>query len=269
MPLDPVAAYNLLSEEYARIREERTLYLGAVEDRIAIEAGNSVHSMLDVGSGDGQRATRIAQRIGIKDLTLLEPSAAMRAVWSKDLHVWPIRAEELSEKSGRFDMITCLWNVLGHIFPAVKRRQVLADCARLLAPGGLLFIDVSHRYNMRHYGRLPTLARMIADSVATNVDRGDVPVRWRIGDEEIATIGHVFRTAEVNSMTSGVGLCIEHRFAIDYETGERRSIFGGHLLYKMRRVSESYAPDDFRSSFSPRSTDARTSTMRRAASPSP
>jgi 2-polyprenyl-3-methyl-5-hydroxy-6-metoxy-1,4-benzoquinol methylase len=167
---------------------------------------------------------RIAQSAGLSDITLLEPSAAMRSAWPVDVATWAMRAEDLASQSGQFDVITCLWNVLGHIFPASARVEVLRQCGRLLAPGGRVFVDVSHRYNMAHYGVAPTLWRWLRGS------SGDVTVNWHA--EGITTMGHVFTAGEFVALCRDARLSIERRYLVDYATGEQRqSIFQGHLLY--------------------------------------
>lgn len=54
--------------------------------------------------------------------------------------------------SGQFDLVTCLWNVLGHVHGAAQRCRALANLAWLLAPDGLLILDVNNRWNVRSYG---------------------------------------------------------------------------------------------------------------------
>jgi len=181
-------------------------------------------SLLDVGAGDGTRSARIAKAAGIRRLVLLEPSAGMRQQLHVDgAEVWTIRAEELSSKTDQFDVITCLWNVLGHIFPEEARVEVLRQCGRLLSPGGLLFVDVSHRHNLRHYG-----LRVLRQA--------DVIARWKINGEECATPGHVFTDVEFLSLAFRAGLALQKKFVVDYASGEiRRSKFSGHLLYVLSR----------------------------------
>src|SRR5579872_18567 len=143
--LDPVAAYDRIAPVFAHLAEERRNYLGAVERLVAaaIPAGSS--SLLDVGAGDGSRSKRIAQSRGILKLVLLEPAVAMQCAGRPDGEVWTMRAEDLHRVETRFDVILCLWNVLGHIFPAASRREVLRHFARLLSADGKAFIDVNHR----------------------------------------------------------------------------------------------------------------------------
>jgi 2-polyprenyl-3-methyl-5-hydroxy-6-metoxy-1,4-benzoquinol methylase len=216
-----------MAGSFARLSEERRAYLEAIERLIVAAIPPGSRRMLDIGAGDGRRALRIARAAGLEDVVLLEPGAEMRKNWPAGVTRWPIRAEELHSQSGQFDAITCLWNVLGHIFPAGARSEVLRQSARLLAPGGRIFVDVSHRYNARHYGLLPTAWRFVRGG------SGDVVVTWR--PEGVSTAGHVFTGREFAALCRAAGVAIERRFAVDYATGAVcRGSFQGHLLYLLR-----------------------------------
>ena len=108
---------------------------------------------------------------------------------------------------------------------------------RLLSPGGLLFVDVSHRYNARHYGFVPTLSRMLRDALAPNANNGDVVAEWQVDGISCSTQGHVFTDKEMRAMVRAAGLAVEKRFVVDYATGKvQRSPFRGHLLYVLKRA---------------------------------
>jgi hypothetical protein len=64
---------------YARLAKQRSAYLAAVDELVVAEILSGSRSFLDVGAGDGARAARIAGAAGLQNLTLLEPSAPMRA----------------------------------------------------------------------------------------------------------------------------------------------------------------------------------------------
>jgi 2-polyprenyl-3-methyl-5-hydroxy-6-metoxy-1,4-benzoquinol methylase len=224
MMLDPVAAYGRMAPSFARLSEQRRAYLDTVERLIVSGIPPHARSLLDIGAGDGARALRIARSAGLKDVVLLEPSAPMRGNWPANVTAWAMRAEDLHTQHGQFDAITCLWNVLGHIFPASARVEAIRQCARLLAPGGRIFIDVSHRYNAVHYGWLPTGWRFLRGA------SHDVVVTWK--PEGISTAGHVFTGREFAGLCRAAGVAIERRFVVDYATGaERRWSFQGNLLY--------------------------------------
>jgi SAM-dependent methyltransferase len=234
--LDPITAYDQIAPIYARLSGRRKAYLNAIERLIVDRLPPGSRSLLDVGSGDGSRAARIARAAELRDVTLLEPSPAMRAQCPANFTIWPTRAEALPTQQGSFDVITCLWNVLGHILPAAARLGVLQNLARLLANHGRIFIDVNHRYNARHYGVLPTVVRFLRDLPSPPGTHGDVRVTWEMEGRPCATTGHVFTHPEFAQLARAAGLIIEQRFVVDYQSGElRRRGWSGHLMYVLRR----------------------------------
>jgi SAM-dependent methyltransferase len=222
--LDPVAAYDRIAPAFGRLSGERRAYLEAVERLIVSGIPPGCRSLLDIGAGDGVRALGIARGAGIERVVLLEPSAAMRSGWPAGVTGWAMRAEELHAQDGQFDAITCLWNVPGHIFPASARVEAIRQCARLLAPGGRIFIDVSHRYNAVHYGWLRTAWRLVRGG------SHDVVVTWQA--EGVSTAGHVFTGREFSDVCRAAGVRVERRIVVDYATGAvRKWGFQGNLLY--------------------------------------
>ena len=202
----------------------------------AVEAGQA---LLDIGAGDGRRALHIARGIGAREVVLLEPSVKMREFSEANFEIWPIRAEELSTfaRGRKFGVITCLWNVLGHI-PEDKRRDVLEQCGRMLTPDGMFFLDVNHRYNMRAYGFWRTTGRMLYDRIMPGSSHGDVVMRWNVGSEMCSAYGHVFTQDEMRTLIVEAGLEIQEKIFVDYENGEiRRSGFQGNLFYSLRRAA--------------------------------
>ncbi len=231
--VDPVTAYNGIASGFSGISEARRPYLEQVENCIIREVPKGAHSLLDAGSGDGTRAARIATACAIQRLVLVEPSAGMRGLAvSAGAETWDIRAEDLGKVEDQFDIITCLWNVLGHIDSSARRAGVLGHFARLLRPGGMLFMDFNHRYNASEYGSLPTLLRFMKDTLQPDERNGDVTAKWLINGETWATKGHVFTEKEVRRLINSAGLRIRQRLVIDYSTGHiRQRPYQGNLLY--------------------------------------
>ena len=167
-------------------------------------------------------------------MVLLEPSAGMRLQCPPDAEVWPGGILEISDESPQFDLITCLWNVLGHIQGTKQRVLVLAKLKRLLSPGGAIFLDISHRYNAASYGWTRTLLRMVHDLFLRSDKHGDVIVSWEVNGGTIHTRGHVFRQAEMKKLFRTAGLKIVGKWVVSYETGaECRLSTSGHLLYQL------------------------------------
>jgi 2-polyprenyl-3-methyl-5-hydroxy-6-metoxy-1,4-benzoquinol methylase len=233
--LDPIAAYDRIAPMFARITAKRKPYLDSIDRLVISLIPPQSRSMLDVGSGDGRRARRIAQEGDIADLVMMEPSVAMQGT---DTGIRTMRAEELHLIEREFDVITCLWNVLGHIFPASSRVEVLRQFARLVSPQGRIFVDLHHRYNARHYGAISTALRFLQDALRWSDTNGDAVVSWDVEQVQCTTRGHVFTHPEFRSMVRAAGLNIETRFVVDYATGERRRwSIQGHLLYVLSRTA--------------------------------
>jgi SAM-dependent methyltransferase len=237
---DPVAAYDRLVDEYPAFAERRGSYLQAVEDLIVSRIPAGSGSLLDVGAGDGSRALRIAASVGIQRVALVEPSGGISRHVPNTAEVWRLRAEDLNPKNiaERFDVVTCLWNSLGHVVGDESRLHALRNMAQLLSPHGQLFIDVTHRYNARTYGLSATCSRWIKDFIVRDPRNGDVTTSWRVGESRISTYGHVFTHQEVMQLATSSALDFEARIVVDYENGAvRRLPWLGNLLYVFRRSS--------------------------------
>lgn len=238
---DPVAAYDRIGKHYAELARLREPYLRSMENCILQRVPAGCGSLLDVGSGDGVRALRIAAETRIKRVVLVEPSVAMVSPLKHQPEIWPRRAEDLDPNriSERFDVITCLWNVLGHV-PSSARPAALNNIARLLAPEGTFFIDINHRYNARAYGFLRTGLRWLRDQYTKNEKAGDVRAAWKLPDATVSTYGHVFTHREMLGLSCAAGLELTERIVVDYSNGRiRRWAFSGNLLYVFRRSSRS------------------------------
>jgi SAM-dependent methyltransferase len=247
--LEPVQAYEHVAPFFGQIAERRSLYLQAVEQMIVARVPQASRSLLDVGAGNGLRASHIAQSAKLTDVVLLEPSAAMRKRAAGSLEIWPIKAEELQSAgpeftARRFDVITCLWNVLGHVATPEARRAVLQNLGKLLNPCGALFLDVTHRYNARSYGWTKTIGRFLFDKLRPSERNGDVTVTWEVDGIRCSTFGHVFTDEEIRRIAGSAGLTVEEMLVVDYETGEQsRYTFQGNLFYVLRR--DSFAMQSF------------------------
>ena len=233
--LEAVAAYDQLAPHFALIREKRRAYCDAIDRLVVRNLPPQARSLLDVGSGDGSRAESIASS-QLRDVVLLEPSAGMRRLIRPGHEVWTSRIEDLQTSDHTFDVITCLWNVLGHIMPAGKRLEAMRNMRSLLSPNGLLFVDVQYRYNARHYGLWNTLGRIVRETVKPSILNGDVNVSWPAENGFVRTNAHLFSRHEMLSLFREAGLTVQDCRIVDYATGRQRSCrFCGSLFFILSR----------------------------------
>jgi SAM-dependent methyltransferase len=234
--LKPIDAYDALAPYYKSYAERRRSYIRAVND-IVISRVRHAASLLDVGAGHGNRATDIGRSVEARRVVLVEPSAGMRAYCPEGSEIWPCSISGISAAEPSFEVIICLWNVLGHVQDEQQRIHALHTLKKLLLPGGVIFLDVSHRYNAASYGWMKTVARLAGDIFCPSEGNGDVIVSWNAGARAISTQGHVFTHREMKKLVGSAGLKILMRWVVNYETGaECRMGLSGHLLYQLTSV---------------------------------
>ena len=230
--------YDLLAPHYREYAMRKSAYLDAVDDFILDNLPASRGSLLDVGAGDGVRGMALARRIGAGRVVLAEPAREMAALcrMAEAIEVWQCAAQELPLGPERFDIVLCLWNVLGHLPSPTDRIAALTRMAALLAPGGRIFLDVNNRYNAKAYGRFRVLGRRAIDFVAPDPVRGDAEFVWRIGDQIVPSMGHLFTPGELAQLVASSPLRMRRRVAIDYASGRMdESPFNGQLVLVLEK----------------------------------
>jgi len=230
------AAYDRLAPHYRRYAAGRAAYLSAV-DRYVVEHAARGARMLDVGAGDGVRGMNLARLIGASRLVLCDSSPRMAALCREQQadEVWELDAQALPADGAGFEVITCLWNVLGHLQGRGARVAALTGMRRLLAPDGRIFCDVNNRHNAHAYGRTRVMLRRLMDGMVRNDKRGDSTFEWNVAGERIPVTGHLFTPREMRDLVDSAGLEIEERLAVDYVTGIRSSaLWNGQLVYRLR-----------------------------------
>lgn len=228
--------YDALAPHYRQYADAKASYLQAVDGVLLSRAPTGARSLLDVGAGDGVRGMALAKALRI-DRTVLCDSSAEMAARCRALspsEVWQCAAEDMPQAGERFDIVLCLWNVLGHIAPAELRVRALQSMARVLAPQGRLFLDVNNRHNASAYGWLRIAGRVILDGIAPDDGRGDTSFEWEVGGQRLPARGHLFTPAEMADLARRAGLRIERRLAVDYRTGAVSAcVFRGQLVYEL------------------------------------
>jgi len=226
--------YDALAPAYREYAARRSAYLDAVDALVREQMPRGARRLLDVGSGDGVRAMALARGYGIETIVLSDVSSEMvqrcNALGATD--VWQLPAQALPRDGMRFDAITCLWNVLGHVPTRDDRIEALRRMRGLLGPGGRLFLDVQNRHNATAYGWARVLLRCGHDALWPDERRGDTVFNWRIGERTIRGNGHLFTPAEINALLRKAELRIFSRHSIDYATGQRsKSPLRGQLVF--------------------------------------
>jgi tRNA (uracil-5-)-methyltransferase TRM9 len=190
--------------------------------------------VLDVGCGHGRLARYLAQALAPRALAIWgvdasEPLLAQArsagppgARWEIGDVVWTPAALP----SGPFDLVALI-AVLHHVPSRERRRALLAECARRLAPGGRL-VFTTWRADLARERRLDwnsysSRARMPID--CSELEPGDALVRWGAEPAGWVRYFHFFDDAEIECLVGGLPLVAERRYRADGQTGDQNEYF--------------------------------------------
>ncbi|MFI0263040.1 class I SAM-dependent methyltransferase [Streptomyces sp. NPDC017056] len=228
--------YDAYSRGYGTYLERHTRYFRAVEKEIAAAAGNRKGlALLDVGTGTGERLQRVVSEIRPDHVAAIDESPDMAALAQRNcpgaqVLAIPLAAPELpAALSAKFDLVTCLSNVLGHI-PRTQLVPGLQQVRSLLKPGGAFVFDVNNRYNAVTYGPLSVMRNVARDCLLPG--GGDFTASYRSGEEVLHTPVHLFSPSEVARLLRASGFKVASLGFRDYATGQQRGRFGGSIVVK-------------------------------------
>ena len=226
--------YDAVAHQYEAIRNERAAYLDRVdeiiEEGIQNKAGRK-STMLDIGCGDGTRGKGIAERAGC-DLVSIDSSNEMVRIASENgVNAQVVDIARVGNKlEGKsYDVVTMLWNVLGHI-PGNDRLLALENVRSLMTDEGVLFLDVNNRFNAAHYGEENVAKNRRAATYASSSDIGDfITTRKDKTGEEISTVSHIFHAKEITELLEKAGFAPTVRY-INYQTGQDADESSGQIV---------------------------------------
>lgn len=242
MPEQSLELYDALAPYYREYSQKKNKYIKSVDEFILSKIPRNCNTLLDVGAGDGIRGMRIADGKKIKYTVLCDPSAEMIKMCSRlnPTELWHLPAEDLPESEKKFDVILCLWNVLGHLENSEKRIKSLCAMSKLLSDTGIIFLDVNNRHNASSYGKMSVLKRVVIDFFCPDETRGDASYEWKFGEKSFPGMGHLFTPREMKKIIKKSNLTIARRVCIHYESGRlSNNPFSGQLVYLLKKWKNS------------------------------
>jgi SAM-dependent methyltransferase len=222
--------YNDIADNYRQISEQRKSYLDAIDEHIIDYSKNKLNDInyLDIGAGDGFRSLKIAKGIKAKKTVLLDNSDQILAkIESKD-HVELVTNSILEFESPiKFNLITCLWNVLGHVGDFQDRKNVFVKVETLLSEQGVFIFDVNNRYNIAHYGNKNVMRNLTLDH-----QKSERAGWFTLNENGALTDVYVHSPFDLESYLKDLNLEVAKVEYIDYSSGEKKAtFFEGQLLY--------------------------------------
>lgn len=149
------------------------------------------------------------------------PNKAILAdISNKNLSITNNNANTNINTNTKFDIVICLWNVLGHIENENKRIIAFKNIKNITQNNGLLFFDVSNRYNAKHYG-IRCVFKNIINNCFLKRKENNIKYFIKITDNlSVKTKSHFFSLKEIKKILKKVGFKIVKIYFIDYKNGK-------------------------------------------------
>jgi SAM-dependent methyltransferase len=237
--------FDALAPTYESKANNRRAYLDGIDARIVahLTALGPGLNLLDVGCGTGRRSAGLKAQLPEARVFGCDLSAQMlhsaRGARLDGLSQQTMTA--LAYASGTFDAVTCLFNTLGYLATPTQRRMAVSEFARVLRPGGWLFIDVMNLWHLGEGIRFRRSVWVALWEAATSwlrpgVGAGNKMFSLDINGRRVPGFVHGFTDREVQNLLRGACLIVERREIVGYDTGEtRRGFTQGQLFYIARK----------------------------------
>ena len=226
--------YNQIANNYKNIAKNKKQFLAGV-NKILISKLRSRKEILDIGSGDGLRIEIIKKKLKNSRFTALESSKEMCKLFKKNskIKLFNLDMKRLDQiHTPKFDAITCLWNVFGHLKNNSERVKVLKKIKKKMYKSSIFLTDVNNRHNALSYGYIEVVIRVLIDYFFYNEKRGDAKYDIKINNKIIRANGHLFTYKEFSNILDEAGFKIIKTYSINYNSGKiMNSLFHGQLLF--------------------------------------
>lgn len=225
--------YDSLAPGYRDYSRYRVFYLDAV-DSIVKRYLKPDCSIIDFGSGDGVRINNIVKNITSK-LCLVENSKNMldkiKEQYPHALVLNQDFADINFQTNGKYEIATCLWNVLGHLGDKEHVLSGLKNIRKSIQPDGIVILDVNNRHNISQY-KGKAVRNIIKDFFIYKFENGDITFNISINDKQIPSYVHIFNKYEIENLINMAGFEIKSKFYINYTNGNiKKSALFGQLCY--------------------------------------
>ncbi|ARV12798.1 hypothetical protein BTO09_10745 [Gilvibacter sp. SZ-19] len=230
MVMNSKSYYNAIAKNYSKLARKRLKYLMAVE--AIITKSQNIDSYLDIGCGDGKRSLRIIDQLKPRKVVLLDESDQMlQNINASQLGVIEVKVGNyLSQPiETKFDLITCLWNVFGHLESKEIKLLFLEKIHNSLTESGILFLDINNRYNLKSYGIKAVFQNIFKDFTGKQ-NAGYYSLN---AGTDISSQVYIHNPFEMDKLLKRAGFSKVKKYYIDYDTGEEKSTFlEGQILYR-------------------------------------
>jgi SAM-dependent methyltransferase len=226
--------YNKIAQNYAEVASTRFAYIERINQIITSYAKGRVKNYLDIGCGDGRRTREIIEIVKPEISMLVDTSDKMIDLVRTNVPgvsymcIDPIAMDN----STKYDLITSLWNVIGHFPDFGYKAKFFKKIYSLLNDEGIFVFDVNNRFNIAHYGIKSVLRNYVKDMLfGSSSGFFELPI-----EEQKSSRVYIHKPNEVDNYLSPAKLMLIKRLYINYDTGSiEKSPYKGQLVYIIKK----------------------------------
>jgi 2-polyprenyl-3-methyl-5-hydroxy-6-metoxy-1,4-benzoquinol methylase len=216
-----------MKDSYQIVCKRREKYINGVNRDFLKIAKDKGLNWLDIGSGDSIRSAYLNTILG-KKLTVLEPSELLTKDFecsNPDIKFLRTSIEEI-EFLEKFDVISLLWNVVGHL---TNLEATLKKIYNALHPGGVLYFDTNSPFNLIEYG-----VRQVVKNFFSKQEY--LKFSWPDSNSESYVL--FYKKSYLIKILKEAGFSVSVR-NINYDSGNSvRSCFFGSMVVTAKKSSE-------------------------------
>jgi SAM-dependent methyltransferase len=230
--------YDTLAPEYNSLSNKWANYLNGIDSYIINSfKDKKIINYMDIACGTGRRSKIIIDALKPVSSVLVDESENMIKIARKQFKDYKnveIHQQNFLEynTNRKFDFITCLWNVFGHLETEKLRTDFLKKISELLDDDGICIIDINNRLNINHYGLYDVLKTTI-----NTLFRKRKAV-FNIKHKDVTTHVYIHHAFELDRLIRRNNLKISAKNYIDYTTGKVKPFFfQGQIVYVIKKDS--------------------------------
>lgn len=226
--------YDNLSSKYDYISEKRRNYLESIDQEILnfIKPLN-INLILDVGLGNGKRSYKYITKLNLSEKKFygIEPSKKMYLeslkIFNEKENIFNINLESyLTHK--KFDLIMCLWNVIGHVSNLEIFIKKVSD---LCSYNGYFIFDFNNIYNLKEYGFRSFIYNLF-------VSLFKYKFKFRAVNDNDNTLVKYYKPNYLSKILSLNNFKIIKKIHINYQDGTKGNFLNSQTLLICKHESE-------------------------------